>query len=170
MSSARTLATIALGSNLGWRQGTLERAVTLLARLPETRLVARSRWHETEPVGGPPGQPRFLNGVVRVTTGLSPRELLGALQELERAAGRTRERETRDGPRTLDLDLVFYGSLRIEEPGLVLPHPRAEERLFVLEPLAEIAPDELLPGCRKSVRERVAQLRRSGAHAAEAGA
>lgn len=170
MNPERTLATIALGSNLGWREGTLERAVAQLARLPDTRLVARSRWHETEPVGGPPGQPQFLNGVVRLSTGLGPRELLAALQELERAAGRTRENGLRDGPRTLDLDLVFYGSRRVAEPDLVLPHPRAEERLFVLEPLAEFAPEEVLPGCAKTVRERVAELRRAGARAAEAGA
>ena len=165
--SAPVLATIALGSNLGPRELALERAVEGLARLPHTRLVARSRWHETEPVGGPAGQPRFLNGVVRVETGLGPRALLEALQALERAAGRERAGEVRHGPRTLDLDLVFYGRLQLAEPGLELPHPRAEERLFVLEPLAEIAPDEHLPGCGRRVRERVAELRAGRARAAE---
>ena len=159
MSQAReVLATVALGSNLGDPARELDRALEKLARLPHTRLVARSRWHETEPVGGPAGQPRFQNGVVRLATGLGPRELLAALQALELAAGRTRVGEVRHGPRVLDLDLVFYGELRVAEPELELPHPRAEQRLFVLEPLAEIAPDEILPGCGKTVRERVREL------------
>jgi 2-amino-4-hydroxy-6-hydroxymethyldihydropteridine diphosphokinase len=161
---AEVLATVALGSNLGDPAGELDRALANLARLPRTRLVARSRWRETEPVGGPPGQPRFLNGVVRLATALGPGELLLELQKIELESGRRREREVRHGPRLLDLDLVFYGELRSSDPGLLLPHPRAEERLFVLEPLCEIAPDERLPGCGKSVRERVLELH------AEAGA
>lgn len=158
MSAAETLATIALGANLGEREPTLERALASLAALPGTRVLARSRWHETDPVGGPPGQPRFLNGVARIATSLGPRELLSELQRIEREAGRSRVGEARHGPRRLDLDLVFYGDLHSADPGLRLPHPRAEERLFVLAPLSEIAPDELLPGCRKSVRERVQEL------------
>jgi 2-amino-4-hydroxy-6-hydroxymethyldihydropteridine diphosphokinase len=165
MRAAETLATIALGANLGDRKAALERALAGLAALPGTRLVARSSWHETEAVGGSPGQPLFLNGVVRVATALRPRELLGELQRLELEAGRDREHELRYGPRVLDLDLVFYGDLALCEPGLELPHPRAEARLFVLEPLSEIAPDERLPGCGKSVRERVRELRERGAGA-----
>jgi 2-amino-4-hydroxy-6-hydroxymethyldihydropteridine diphosphokinase len=162
---AEVLATVALGSNLGDPAAQLDRALERLAQLPRTRLVARSRWHETEPVGGPAGQPRFRNGVVQIETSLGPRELLVELQRLEREAGRAREKELRHGPRVLDLDLVFYGDLRLCEPGLEVPHPRAEERLFVLEPLAEIAPELLLSGCRKSVRERVRELRSLGAGA-----
>ncbi len=158
MKPGEVLATVALGANLGDRAGALDRALERLGALPGTRLVARSRWHETEPVGGPPGQPRFLNGVVRLATALGPAELLAELQRLEREAGRAREREVRHGPRMLDLDLLYYGDLALREPGLELPHPRAEERLFVLEPLAEIAPDERLPGCGKTVRERVREL------------
>jgi len=158
MSSGEVLATIALGSNLGDRAGALDRALAGMTALPRTRLVARSRWRETEPVGGPAGQPRFLNGVVRLATALGARELLRELQRLEQEAGRAREREVRHGPRVLDLDLVYYGDLAVREPGLELPHPRAEERLFVLEPLAEIAPEERLQGCGKTVGERVREL------------
>jgi 2-amino-4-hydroxy-6-hydroxymethyldihydropteridine diphosphokinase len=165
MKPGEVLATVALGSNLGDRAGQLDRALQQLAALPRTSLVARSRWRETEPVGGPPGQPRFLNGVVRLETALGPRELLAALQRIELDSGRRRELEVRDGPRQLDLDLVFYGDLQLADPGLQLPHPRAEQRLFVLEPLQEIAPDERLPGCGKSVRERVRELRATGARA-----
>ena len=158
MSGGEVLATVALGSNLGDREGALDRALAGMGALPKTRLVARSRWRETEPVGGPPGQPRFLNGVARLATALGARELLVELQRLEREAGRAREREVRNGPRVLDLDLVWYGDLALSEPGLELPHPRAEQRLFVLEPLAEIAPTERLPGCGKTVAERVREL------------
>jgi 2-amino-4-hydroxy-6-hydroxymethyldihydropteridine diphosphokinase len=165
MKPRAVLATIALGSNLGDRAGQLDRALERLGALPGTRLVARSRWHETEPMGGPAGQPRFLNGVVRLETDLGPRELLAALQRIELEAGRRRELEPRHGPRPLDLDLLGYADLRLDEPALQLPHPRMEERLFVLEPLAEIAPDERLPGCGKSVRERVRELRSTGAGA-----
>jgi len=165
MREGGVLATLALGSNLGDRAAQLDAALARIAALPGTDLVARSRWHETEPVGGPAGQPRFLNGVARLETTLGPRELLAALQRIELEAGRRRELEPRHGPRPLDLDLVFYDELRLDDPALQLPHPRAEERLFVLEPLAEIAPDERLPGCGKSVRERVRELRSAGAGA-----
>ncbi|MBK7645365.1 MAG: 2-amino-4-hydroxy-6-hydroxymethyldihydropteridine diphosphokinase [Planctomycetes bacterium] len=158
-------ATVALGSNLGERAQLLDSALAELAALPWTRVIARSGWHETEPVGGPLGQPRFLNGVVRLATALSPRALLVELQRIERAAGRDRAHELHHGPRRLDLDLVFHGEARLRESGLELPHPRAEERLFVLEPLAEIAPQEILPGCGLSVAERVRELRAASAKA-----
>ena len=163
--AGEVLATVALGSNLGDPAAELDRALLKLVKLPRTRVVARSSWIETEPVGGPAGQPRFRNGVAQLATRLGARELLAELQRLEREAGRVRENEVRNGPRTLDLDLIFHGDARVNEPDLELPHPRAEERLFVLEPLAEIAPEMKLPGCQKSVRERVRELRsmRAGA-------
>ena len=163
--AGEVLATVALGSNLGDPAAELDRALLKLVKLPRTRVVARSSWIETEPVGGPAGQPRFRNGVVQLATRLGARELLAELQRLEREAGRVRESEVRNGPRTLDLDLIFHGDARVNEPDLELPHPRAEERLFVLEPLAEIAPEMKLPGCQKSVRERVRELRSMGAGA-----
>ena len=149
---------IGLGANLGARHETLERASAELAELPATRLVARSRWIETEPVGGPSGQGRFLNGAALLDTELAPRELLLCLQRIERDHGRRREVELRHGPRVLDLDLLLYGELSVDEPGLTLPHPRMEERLFVLEPLCELWPGLILPRARVSIADRIAAL------------
>ena len=105
-------------------------------------------WHDTAPVGVSPDHPRYLNGVVVGETSLSARELLDRLLAIEAAAGRTRPSPM--APRTLDLDLILFGDQKIEEPGLTVPHPRFRERLFVLEPLAEVAPDWIDPvtGCR----------------------
>lgn len=141
-----TLAAIALGSNLGVREEHLAFAMRELARLPRTRVVARSTWIETDPVGGPPGQGRYLNGAALLETGLAPRELLDALLDIERRAGRARVQGLRDEPRTLDLDLLVHGSARVNERGLELPHPRLTRREFVLRPLAEIAPTLEIPG------------------------
>jgi pantoate--beta-alanine ligase len=151
-------ALVALGSNLGDRQANLDAALAALRREPGLRVIASSTWIETDPVGGPPGQGRYLNGAIAIETALAPRELLGRLLEIERRAGRDRSLEPRNGPRRLDLDLLLYGDERIDEPGLRVPHPRLEERLFVLEPLAQIAPDARLASGR-SVRERLAELR-----------
>ncbi|MCY2958650.1 MAG: pantoate--beta-alanine ligase [Planctomycetota bacterium] len=162
MSERRVvLAAIAVGTNLGDRRVHLERALEALRALPRTRIRAVSSWHETEPVGGPPGQGRYLNGAVLVETGLAPRELLDELLAIESAEGRVRVAGRRDGPRTLDLDLLVHGAAVVEEPGLVLPHPRAEERPFVLEPLAEIAPDLRFPRSGLNVLEALARLRAS---------
>ena len=126
-----------------------------LARLPGTRLVARSRWHETEPVGGPPGQGPYLNGVVLLDTELEPRALLAELQQLEQRAGRVRTEK--DGPRSLDLDLLLFGERQIDSPELRVPHPRLEERRFVLAPLSEVWPERRLASGR-SVVQRLAEL------------
>lgn len=125
---------IALGSNVGDRHAHLAFAIERL-RLVVGDLVASS-WHETAPVGVAP-QPAFLNGAVIGRTQLDPRGLLDALLTIERDRGRVRPHP--GAPRTLDLDLILYDSLVIDEPGLRVPHPRFRERLFVLEPLAEIA-------------------------------
>ncbi len=139
---------LALGANLGDKRATLERAVAELRRAPWIEVERLSAWHATEPVGGPPDQPRYLNGVLIGRTALAPRPLLVLLQELERALGRRREREVRFGPRPIDLDLLLLGDLRVDEPGLEVPHPRMEQRAFVLGPLAEVAPDLRLPSGR----------------------
>lgn len=131
-------ALLALGSNLGDRRETLEGALLALTQLPRTRLVRRSAWHATAPVGGPAGQGEFLNGAALVETTLPPRELLAQLQRIEAAAGRTRE--VHWGPRTLDLDLVLYDEVESNDAAVELPHPRMHERRFVLEPAAEVAP------------------------------
>lgn len=139
-----TRAYVALGANLGPREVTIQRAVTLLGEEPGIELLEQSSLRETEPIGVV-DQPMFLNGVVSIETSLSPRALLDALLRIERELGRTREGE-RWGPRTIDLDLLVYGSETIAEPGLRVPHPRLHERRFVLEPLTELAPDLEIPG------------------------
>ena len=159
MTRERVLAAVALGSNLGDRAATLARALTRLEMTPGVVLLRRSQWLENPAVGGRPGQGDFLNGVALVETTLAPRALLERLQHIEHQLGRRREQEQgRNAARCIDLDLLFYGDLELIEPGLILPHPRMEERRFVLEPLAELMPERHLTGCGKSVRERVDEL------------
>ena len=151
-----TQAAIALGSNLGDRAKHLRGALAALERAPEVTVLRRSSWHETPPVGGPAGQGLFLNGTALLETTLEPAELLALLQSIEASHGR--ERTVRDGPRTLDLDLLWFDGVVSDEPGLTLPHPRMEERSFVLAPLAEVAPERRLERCGKTVAERAAEL------------
>lgn len=151
---------IGLGSNLGDRARHLDRAVLEIDAIPGVRVGSVSDWIETEPVGGAAGSPTFLNGVVLVETRLEARDLLDSLLAIERAHGREREAGPRPrlaAPRTLDLDLLWLGDLRIDEPSLVVPHPRLEERVFVLQPLARIAPEIVLPSGR-TVRERLEEI------------
>jgi 2-amino-4-hydroxy-6-hydroxymethyldihydropteridine diphosphokinase len=149
-------AFVGLGSNLGERETTLRAAVGRLRGLPQTEVRAVSSFRDTEPVGYV-DQPRFLNGAVELETGLSARDLMTALLELERAYGRDRSSSPSQGPRTLDLDLLLYGEATIEEPGLEVPHPLLLERLFVLEPLAALVPDRKIPG-NGTVSEALAGL------------
>jgi 2-amino-4-hydroxy-6-hydroxymethyldihydropteridine diphosphokinase len=145
-------AFLGLGSNVGHRRRQLRQAV---AALPD--VVAVSPVYETEPVGGPAGQRPYLNLVVELDTALAPRTLLDLAHRLEEAAGR--ERVERWGPRTLDVDVLLVGDLSVDEPDLVVPHPRMWERRFVLAPLADLAP-ELVPSDWES---RVAgAVRRTG--------
>jgi 2-amino-4-hydroxy-6-hydroxymethyldihydropteridine diphosphokinase len=132
-------AYIALGSNLGDREARLREALRRLKALPRTSLMRESSFIETEPVDAPEGAGAFLNGVALIETNLSPRELLDALLEIERALGRDRTDQPRNAPRTVDLDLLLYGTQVIHEPGLEVPHPRMHERAFVLWPLLQIA-------------------------------
>ena len=138
---------IALGSNLGDREANLAFGLSALPGFITN--LRQSRWHDTAPVGVSPDQPRYLNGVVIGETSLTARELLERLLAIEREAGRTRPSLL--APRTLDLDLILFGEARIEEPGLVVPHPRFRERLFVLEPLAEVAPGWIDPATGKTI-------------------
>lgn len=152
-------AAIALGSNLGDREAHLAFAVARLSTILSN--LRQSRWHDTAPAGVPSDQPRYLNGVVIGETALGPRALLDELLAIERSAGRTRPSPM--APRTLDLDLILYGNQRIEEPGLVVPHPRFRERLFVLEPLAEVAPDFVDPVSGEAISALAARARRTPA-------
>jgi 2-amino-4-hydroxy-6-hydroxymethyldihydropteridine diphosphokinase len=129
---------IGLGGNLGDRRATLARAVDALAADAAVRVVARSPLYETAPVGGPP-QGDYLNGALLVETALSAREVLERLLAVEQSLGRVRRE--RNGPRTVDLDLLWIEGEPVDEPGLEVPHPRLAERPFALRPLLDVAPD-----------------------------
>lgn len=132
-------AYIGLGSNLGDRAAYLKSAVEKISKLPKTKLIRCSEWHETDPVGGPPQQGKFLNGVAKIDTSLKPIDLLERLLQIEIDLGRPPQRE-KWGPRIIDLDLLDYDGVGLKLAGLKLPHPLLHERLFVLAPLAEIEP------------------------------
>lgn len=138
-----TRAYIGIGSNLDEPQRHVQRAFEELARLPRTRLTARSSLYRSAPLAYAE-QPDFLNAVAELETALAATQLLAALQALE--AGHGRERTFRNAPRTLDLDLLLFGDAEIGEPRLTVPHPRMHERAFVLRPLLEIAPEISIPG------------------------
>ena len=137
-------AFLALGSNLGDRLETLQRAVGLLDACEGIRVVRSSRVYETAPVGPP--QPAYLNAVIEIETDLEPHALLEACLGVEAELGR--ERLERWGPRTLDVDVLTYDRVEVREPDLEIPHPRMHERGFVLVPLGELTPDPMLPGGR----------------------
>jgi 2-amino-4-hydroxy-6-hydroxymethyldihydropteridine diphosphokinase len=151
---------LGLGSNLGDRAGFLDQAVAALESLGK---VTRSRWYETAAVGLP-GAPAFLNGVVRLETGLAPHELLCETRAIERRLGRDPLR--RAGSRTIDIDILLYGRQVIGRPGLEIPHPRLHQRAFVLVPLADLAPSLVHPVLGKTVAEMLAEVDRAGVRAA----
>jgi len=148
------IAAVALGSNLGDRRSHLDFAADRLRRLLGAFTI--SRYHETKPVGVDAPQPLFLNAAAVGETGVSARELLDALHAIERERGRERPRV--NAPRTLDLDLILLGDLVLDEPGLVVPHPRFRERRFVLEPLAAIAPDLVDPVTHRTISQLARDL------------
>lgn len=157
-----TIAAVALGSNLGDREHTLCSAVDAMQALSGTRVLRVSTFIETEPVG-PGEQGPYLNGACLLETSLGADALLRALLEIERQHGRERAQEERWGPRTLDLDLLLFGEEQIQRPGLHVPHPRLHERDFVLIPLAEIAPELLVPCRRQTVQQMLERLSPPGA-------
>lgn len=143
--SGTVRAWVALGANLGDTRAALASALDALAALPRTALVARSSWYRSAPVDAPGDD--YLNAVASLDTALDPHELLAALQAIEQAQGRRRAPgDVRNAPRPLDLDLLLHGDTVIASPTLTLPHPRMTARAFVLEPLAELAPDLVVPG------------------------
>ena len=148
------IAYIGMGGNVpsgaGEPEATLAAAVVRLSALG--RVMRRSRLYSTAPVGLA-DQPRFVNAAVSLETEISARELLEALLGIEREFGRDRTNAIPNGPRTLDLDILLYGQQVLHEPGIEVPHPRLAERAFVLVPLSEIAPDAVVPGSNRRVKE-----------------
>jgi 2-amino-4-hydroxy-6-hydroxymethyldihydropteridine diphosphokinase len=151
-----TRAYVGVGANLGDRERTIREALAALEARPGIAVVGVSTLRETDPVGYV-DQPRFLNGAVALETELPPRELLDALLDVERELGRVRGEGPRFGPRPIDLDLLLHGDAVVDEPGLVVPHPRLHERRFALEPLADLDPALVVPG-RGAVEDLIARL------------
>jgi 2-amino-4-hydroxy-6-hydroxymethyldihydropteridine diphosphokinase len=152
---------VALGSNLGDRAAEIEAGVEFLRYVADGRPVRVSPRIETLPVNCPPGAPKFLNAVAEFqldTVLMPPLNLLHSLQDYEIERGRSPVRDL-NSPRPLDLDIIYYGQERFDQLGLVIPHPRAHERRFVLEPLSYLRPDLVLPGQTKTVRELLGELK-----------
>lgn len=152
-------ALIAFGGNLGAVKATLQSGRAALAELPDTKVIASSLLYRTAPVG-PPGQPDYLNAVVSIETTFQPMELLATLHEIEHRHGRIRKEHW--GARTLDLDLLAYDDLKIDEPDITIPHPRMAERVFVLRPLCDIAPEWQHPQLHRSAEELLRILLQQG--------
>ena len=148
-------ALIALGGNVGDVRATFQAATADICSLAQASLRARSPDYATPPWGDTE-QPRFINACIEIETGLDPHALLFVMQKVEQKFGRTRAKERRWGPRTLDLDLIAYDDVTLDKPELTLPHPRLFERAFVLVPLAEIAPHRLIRG--RHVSEALADV------------
>lgn len=150
------IAFIGIGSNLGDRQKSCEEAIKLLAQDGVTKIVRKSRWYETKAVSGErlavSKQPDFINGVVKTETSLLPIDLLRLTQSVEAKLGRVRTGKKWE-PRTIDLDILFYDDLVLDMPELKIPHPELHKRMFVLEPMCEIAPDWKHPVINKTIRE-----------------
>lgn len=146
-----SIAYLGLGSNLGDRQQFLETTIDRLKAVDGIRVLAVSQFHDTSPVGGPPGQGAYLNAAVEIETSLAAEELLDVCQSLEAQASRIRAEHW--GPRTLDIDILLIGDLIVDTPRLTIPHTRMHERRFVLEPLNEIAADVVHPVLRLTIRD-----------------
>jgi len=151
----RQVAYIGLGANLGKRVATLEKALGMINELSETNILTTSSWYESEAVGGV-AKKDFINGVVKITTSISPVKLVKSLIDIEKKLGRVRYKKW--GDRACDLDLLIYQDEKIDQKDCKIPHPFIKERLFVLLPLAEIEPELTFGKNSKTVRERVEEL------------
>ncbi|MFH0980675.1 MAG: 2-amino-4-hydroxy-6-hydroxymethyldihydropteridine diphosphokinase [Planctomycetota bacterium] len=149
-------AYLGLGANLGDRLGAMRAAVARIEQVGGCVVTARSNLYETAPMGGLPGQPDYLNAVVRLETRQAPHDLLVRCLEIEHLLGRVRT--IRYGPRTIDIDLLLYNEVIIDTPDLVLPHPRLHVRRFVLQPLADIGPELRHPILGATIRELLDRL------------
>jgi 2-amino-4-hydroxy-6-hydroxymethyldihydropteridine diphosphokinase len=150
---------IGLGGNVGEVRSTFQKAIANICGMTQAALLARSSDYATPPWGDTQ-QPRFVNACIEIETSLDPHALLFTLHKIEKKFGRDRAKETRWGPRPLDLDLLVYDDVAIDKPELTLPHPRLFERAFVLVPLSEIAPDRVIAG--RSLKAALAGLSTAG--------
>ncbi|OGX30176.1 MAG: 2-amino-4-hydroxy-6-hydroxymethyldihydropteridine diphosphokinase [Omnitrophica WOR_2 bacterium RIFCSPLOWO2_12_FULL_51_24] len=151
-------AFIALGSNLGDRRGNIEKAIEELKGSLMVEVVKVSKFYETDPVGGPP-QDKFLDAAAEIRTLLTPHALLVLLRDAEGKVGRTPSK-VKWGPREIDLDILLYNDLVMDDPDLVIPHPQLHLRRFMIEPLSEIAPEALHPILKKTAAEILEDLER----------
>ena len=158
-TTSQKISAIALGSNLGDSQATLEAALKTLDQTSGITVKTYSSWYVTAPIGGPE-QPDYLNGCALLEVEQTPQELLQTLLAIEDQFGRVRQE--RWGPRTLDLDLLLFEDLILETPDLQIPHPRMTQRAFVLLPLAEIAPDWIEPVSREAIAKLLQKVDCSG--------
>jgi len=140
---------IGVGSNIGNRFQHIHNAAVELSKLPQTRLMDSAPVYETDPVGGPP-QDKFLNTVWQIDSELTPRELMQSLIKIEKKLGRVRG--VKNGPRVIDLDILFYGGQYVQEEDLQIPHPRLQDREFILKPLADLNEDWEHPVLKKTIR------------------
>jgi 2-amino-4-hydroxy-6-hydroxymethyldihydropteridine diphosphokinase len=152
-------ALIALGGNVGDVRATFKKAIAHICGMAQGALIARSSDYAT-PAWGDEDQDPFINACIEIDTSLDPHALLFVMQKVEQKFGRTRDKERRWGPRTLDLDMIAYDDVSMQKPDLILPHPRLFGRAFVLVPLAEIAPDRVIGGIK--VRDALASVSTQG--------
>ena len=144
-----TIAYLGVGSNLGDREANIKKAIGFLGGIKKMKVTKISRFIESDPVGGPP-QGKYLNGAVKIETELTPRDLLKAVKDIEKRVGRADT--VRNGPRVMDIDILAYDDVVVDEDDLKIPHPRMYERDFVKIPLKEIAPDLIVNGGPQSER------------------
>ncbi len=150
-------AYIGFGSNLGDRKAKFQEALRAFEDLPKTSVKAKSRLYETDPIGLSDHGPKFLNAVILIRTDLSPRDLIGSMRSIELTLGKSVHHSS-DKSRVIDLDLLLYGNDHFREEGLEIPHPRMHNRAFVLAPLAELAPNILIPTLERTVEELIRLL------------